>query len=79
MGKLAKTDKIDAAVISHYAQCYSVEIKVSSSTREQLLLNDLVSRRSQLIKLQTAEKNRLEKKDYSVEIQKSIKEDIKSN
>lgn len=73
MGELAKTDSIDASVISHYARCYGEEIRANNTTKEQLLLSDLVGRRNQLIKLQTAEKNRLEKKCYSVEIQKSIK------
>lgn len=79
MGKLAKTDSIDASVISHYALCYGEEIRANNTTKEQLLLSDLVGRRSQLIKLQTAEKNRLEKKQYSgVEIQKSIKRILKT-
>lgn len=79
MGKLAKTDSIDASVISHYALCYGEQISANNTTKEQLLLSDLVGRRSQLIKLQTAEKNRLEKKQYSgVEIQKSIKRILKT-
>ena len=78
MGKLAKTDTIDASVISHYAQCYSEEININNTTKGQLLLSDLVGRRSQLVKLQTAEKNRLEKKGYSVEIQKSVKRMLKT-
>lgn len=77
MGKLAKTDKIDAGVIAHYAQCYSEEIEVTGATNPQLLLSDLVSRRSQLIKIQSGEKDRLEKKDYSVQIQRSIKRVLK--
>lgn len=77
MGKLAKTDTIDASVISHYAKCYSEQIRINNTTIEQLLLSDLVGRRSQLVKLQTAEKNRLEKKGYSVEIQKSLKRMLK--
>ncbi|MGH7884326.1 MAG: IS110 family transposase [Thermodesulfobacteriota bacterium] len=73
MGKLAKTDKIDAGVIAHYAQCHCEKIEVTRVTKQQLLLSDLVSRRNQLIKMQTQEKNRLEKKDYSSQIQRSIK------
>lgn len=48
-------------------------IEVTRVTKQQLLLSDLVSRRNQLIKMQTQEKNRLEKKDYSSQIQRSIK------
>jgi transposase len=79
MGKLAKTDKIDAGVIAHYAQCYHEGIEVSTGTKEQLLLSDLASRRNQLIKMQVQEKNRLEKKGgYSGGIQSSIKRILKA-
>ena len=78
MGKLAKTNRIDAGVIAHYAQCYCEGIEVTRATNQQLLLSDLVSRRSQLIKIQSGEKNRMEKKDYSVEIQRSIKRILKT-
>ena len=77
MGKLAKTDRIDAGVIAHYAQCYYEEIELTRATNQQLLLSDLVSRRSQLIKIQSGEKNRLEKKGYSIDIQRSIKRVLK--
>lgn len=78
MGKLAKTDKIDAGVIAHYAQCYHDKIKVTKQTKHQLLLSDLVSRRTQLIKIQTQERNRLEKKGYSKVIQRSMNRILKS-
>jgi transposase len=58
-GQLAKTDKLDAAVIAMFAA------KMRPPVREQIdenhrHLKALVARRSQLIRLQTAEKNRQE-------------------
>jgi len=58
-GQLAKTDKLDAAVIAMFAA------KMQPPARELLdenhrLMKALVARRSQLIRLQTAEKNRQE-------------------
>lgn len=72
MGKLAKTDKIDASVISHYAQSYCEDIKSRKRTKKQLLLSDLISRRGQLEKMETQEKNRLEKMGHSKEIGRNI-------
>jgi len=58
-GQLAKTDKLDAAVIAMFAT------KMQPPVRKQIdenhrLMKALVARRSQLIRLQTAEKNRQE-------------------
>jgi len=64
-GQLAKTDRVDASMIAHYAQCYSEEIEPKErASRDQELLSQLVSRRKQLIKMQVAEKNRMEKKGF---------------
>jgi len=58
-GKRAKTDKIDAEVIAHYAQCYCDSIRVQephSDTQE--CLRQLVNRRAELVSMQASEKNR---------------------
>lgn len=59
-GRLAKTDAIDAAMIALFAQTFNLKPEnVPSQAEEQL--KALVSRRHQLIKIRTAENNRLEK------------------
>lgn len=59
-GQLAKTDTIDAAMIARFAQMFNLEPQtIPSQVEEQL--KALVSRRQQLIKIRTAENNRLEK------------------
>lgn len=56
-GQLAKTDKIDAQMIAAFAQAVRPEVR-SLGTEEQQLIKALVTRRRQLIDIQTAEKNR---------------------
>jgi transposase len=58
IGKLAKTDKIDAYVLASFAQTNKVEPKPLPSETDQLL-KDLVRRRRQLVDLRASEKNRL--------------------
>lgn len=59
LGILAKTDSIDAAVLSRYAE--NARPRTASITPEnQAQIVELVTRRRQLIDLRTAEKNRLE-------------------
>jgi transposase len=59
LGILAKTDAIDAAVLSRYAE--SARPRTLSATPEnQAQIVELVTRRRQLIDLRTAENNRLE-------------------
>jgi transposase len=65
-GKLAKTDKLDSAMIAHYGEALKprlTEIKAENIQR----ISDLLSRRSQLIDIRTMEKNR-----YSI-LSKEIK------
>jgi transposase len=58
-GKRAKTDKIDAEAIAHYAQCYHETIRAQEPrTEAQERLRQLINRRADLVKMQTAEKNR---------------------
>ena len=56
-GQLAKTDNIDAQVIAHFAQAIRPEVH-SINAADQQLIKALVTRRRQLIDMQTAEKNR---------------------
>ena len=57
VGKLAKTDKIDALLIAHFAQ--AIRPKVRPLADEQArALTELVTRRRQLVNMLTMEKNR---------------------
>jgi transposase len=64
MGYLAKTDRIDAAVLASFAQALDVHPKRESfilalPDSEQEHLAALVNRRRQLVEMRTAERNRL--------------------
>ncbi|MBD2463057.1 IS110 family transposase [Oscillatoria sp. FACHB-1407] len=56
-GKLAKTDRIDAAVLAHFGQAMQPAVTVLASANEQAL-QETVTRRCQLVEMLTAEKNR---------------------
>ena len=59
IGRLAKTDKLDAQLIAHYGE--AIKPPLSQVKPETMrLMSDLLSRRRQLIRLQTMEKNRLQ-------------------
>jgi transposase len=59
IGQLAKTDKLDAKLIAQYGEV--IKPALSLIKPESLrLMSDLVSRRCQLMELQTMEKNRLQ-------------------
>jgi transposase len=57
-GVLAKTDELDAAVLAHFAEAMRPEARALPD-EQTLLLDALVSRRSQLIDMRTMERNRL--------------------
>jgi transposase len=57
LGQLAKTDKIDAQVIAQFAHSIRPEVRPLADSDQQLI-KALVTRRRQLIDMQTAEKNR---------------------
>jgi transposase len=57
-GRLAKTDKLDARVIAHFAAAVRPELRASAGEAEEQLAA-LLTRRRQLIDMQTVEKNRL--------------------
>ncbi len=59
-GKLAKTDKIDAQVLAHFAEALRPEPRPLPD-QEQQLLKAALQRRLQVVKMIGQEKNRLEK------------------
>ncbi|CAA0114016.1 Uncharacterised protein [BD1-7 clade bacterium] len=59
VGQLAKTDKLDAAIIAYFGK--AIKPKLSTlKAHEMRLMSDLLARRRQLITMQTMEKNRLQ-------------------
>ena len=72
-GKLAKTDGIDAQILSLFAEKMEMYPAYQPSP-EELILKDLVQRRRQLTEEIVREKNRLDKVDHQV-----IKENIESH
>jgi transposase len=72
-GKLAKTDKLDAQVLAHFAEAIRPEVRFLSDEQSQKL-QALVTRRRQLIEMLVAEKNRSPKSHKST--QKRIQEHI---
>ena len=58
IGRLAKTDKLDAQLIAHYSE--AIKPAISELRPETMqFMSDLLARRKQLITMQTMEKNRL--------------------
>jgi len=55
----AKTDKLDAKLIAHYAEVMKPELS-KLKPEDMRLMSDLLSRRRQLMVMQTMEKNRLQ-------------------
>lgn len=74
LGILAKTDKIDAALIAHFGEAINPSI-TAPLTEEELNLDDNNQRRKQLVKMITMEKNHLEQAGKSA--RKSIEKTIK--
>lgn len=59
IGRLAKTDKLDASLIAHYGEAVKPALsQIKPATMR--LMSDLLSRRRQLMGMQTMEKNRLQ-------------------
>jgi transposase len=59
IGQRAKNDRLDAALIAHYAE--AIEPKLTQLKSKNIrLMSDLVTRRNQLLSMQTMEKNRLQ-------------------
>jgi transposase len=59
LGRLAKTDKIDAAIIARYAAIFQPPPQTDTD-RMALRIKHLASRRRQLVEMRTQEKNRRE-------------------
>jgi len=57
LGQLAKTDRLDARVLAHFAAAINPPLRPIKSA-EELELDALVGRRGQLVEMLTAEKNR---------------------
>ena len=72
-GRLAKTDKLDALVLAHFAQAVRPAIREGRTEAEQELV-ELVSRRRQLVDMRAQEKARLSM--AGARQQASIKEHI---
>ena len=68
LGHLAKTDKIDARVIAHFAQAIRPTPRARRSAGDQEL-KDLLARRGQLMGMITAEKNRLYRATPAIQVQ----------
>jgi transposase len=58
-GRLAKTDRLDAAVLADYGRCLQPAVSAAPSAAQRQLA-ELVSRRQQVQQLRSAEHNRLE-------------------
>jgi transposase len=58
-GQLAKTDRLDAQILAHFAQAVHPTPRQLPDEQRQLLA-DLLARRRQLVEMLTAEKNRLD-------------------
>nr|WP_136252930.1 IS110 family transposase [Ningiella ruwaisensis] len=58
IGQRAKTDKLDAKLIAHYADAIKPKLSTLKPHTVQTM-SDLVTRRNQLLRMQTMEKNRL--------------------
>jgi transposase len=66
-GRQAKTDRVDAEIIAHYAQVMRppAQIQPSADAQER---KDLLARRNQLVSMISAEKNRLYRASPQVQI-----------
>ena len=67
LGKLAKTDKIDAQVIAEYGERVKPRITLSKS-KNLILIKDLLSRRRQLVNMKTKELNRVKIMGKALEV-----------
>lgn len=73
-GRLAKTDAIDAKVIARFAEAVKPEVRPLKGEDEQEL-SELIARRSQVVQMLVAEKNRLSRTGRK-RIRKELKEHI---
>ena len=71
LGKRAKTDPIDAAVIARFVEATKPEIRSLPSV-QTLALADLMARRRQIVQMITAERQRAMRSTANARLQKSI-------
>jgi len=71
LGKRAKTDPIDAAVIARFVEATKPEIRSLPSV-QTLALADLIARRRQIVQMITAEHQRAMRSTANARLQKSI-------
>ena len=71
LGKRAKTDPIDAAVIARFVEATKPEIR-SLPSAQTLALADLMARRRQIVQMITAERQRALRSTANARLQKSI-------
>jgi transposase len=72
LGKLAKTDRIDAEVLARFAQAVQPELRSLPTAAEQQL-KETLARRQQLLAMRTMESNRLQQASAA-----SVRKDVKS-
>jgi len=65
--RLAKTDKIDAALIAEYAAVIKPKMSIEKS-KTLIIIKDLLSRRRQLMNMRTKELNRIKIMGVSFEV-----------
>lgn len=65
LGKLAKTDRLDAAVLAHFAEAVRPTPRPASDEASQTL-QALLARRTHLVEMRTAERNRLTRANTAV-------------
>jgi len=75
-GRLAKTDKIDAAILAHFAEALKPDLRPWPDEQQQELAA-LMSRRRQLVEMLVMEKNRLAM-TYSPRVRKSLQTNLQS-
>ncbi|MCH7594677.1 MAG: IS110 family transposase [Chloroflexi bacterium] len=74
IGRLAKTDTIDAAVIAHFAAAVKPELRPLRDADERGF-DELLTRRRQIVEMLTAEKNRM-KITFTALVRREIKNHI---
>lgn len=72
-GKLAKTDSIDAGVLARFAEAVRPDVRPLKG-KEERELSELVSRRTQVVQMMVAEKNRLGQTDS-----KTVRKELKAH
>jgi transposase len=72
LGKLAKTDRIDAEVLARFAEAVQPELRPLSTEAEQKL-KETLARRHQLLAMRTMESNRLQQASDA-----TVRKDVKS-